>query len=162
MVSLPKKSSKKKSPSSPAKSTDKKSKSARSTRRRRKKAGVEDVVLALLKIYGRAVSRRRLHELVYLLENKYGVDLGVKFYGNPPLSKELDETVDKLVEEGLVKTLYVVGENYLTLYKPYYKLSEKGLEAASKKLDKSLEEKLVKLVEEVKSSKVSAVVSESK
>ncbi len=159
MVSLPKKSSKKKSPGSPAKSAGKKSKS---TRKRRKKAGVEDVVLALLKIYGRAVSRRRLHELVYLLENKYGVDLGVKFYGNPPLSKELDETVDKLVEEGLVKTLYVVGENYLTLYKPYYKLSEKGLEAASKKLDKSLEEKLVKLVEEVKSSKVSAVVSESK
>ncbi|GEM_PF-1389374 len=130
-------------------------KRAKRARRRRKKEGSREVILRLLAIYGKAVSKRRLHELVYLLENKYGVKLGFKFYGRPPISKELDDLVSTLVEEGLVETLYVVGENYLTLYKPYYKLSEKGREAVAE-LSAELEEKLSKLVEEVKSAKVSA------
>ncbi len=150
---MPKKSGSKKGKSKPKKAARKKA-----SRKRSQKYGVEDVVLRILHIYGRAVSRRRLHELIYLLENKYGVDLGLKFYGNPPFSKELDEVVSRLVEEELVRVLYVVGENYLTLYKPYYKLTEKGVEAA-KELDKGLEEILAKLVEEVKSSKVSATVT---
>ncbi len=151
---MPKKSGSKKGKTKTRKTTSRK----KSRKPSKSKPGVEDILLRLLQIYGRAVSRRRLHELVYLLENKYGFDLGLKFYGNPPFSKELDDLVARLIEEDLIRVLYVVGENYLTLYKPYYKLSGKGLEEV-KELDKGLEEVLVKLVEDVKNSRVSATVS---
>ncbi|RLE60417.1 MAG: hypothetical protein DRJ35_03315 [Thermoprotei archaeon] len=119
-------------------------------------------LLYLFYVYGKALSKKRVHELVYLLQEKYGVKLGFKFYGNPPLSMDLDERLSSLVEKGYLKVLYVVGENYLTLYKPYYKLTEKGEKIAEKKdFAKTDMKKINQLVEDVKQKKVSGIVSKT-
>lgn len=119
-------------------------------------------LLYLFYVYGKALSKKRVHELVYILKEKYGVKLPFKFYGNPPLSMDLDEKLSSLVERGYLKVLYVVGENYLTLYKPYYKLTERGEKIAEKKdFSKTDMKKIEQLVEDVKQNKISGIVSEA-
>ncbi|UNQ72850.1 hypothetical protein [Infirmifilum sp. NZ] len=113
-------------------------------------------LLYLLYSYGKAVSRRRLHELAFRLQKDYGVDLGFEFSGQPPFSKELDEKVQSLAERGLLKVVYSVGRSYLNLYKPYYKLTEKGARVIEKtefsKTDKELIEKMVNEIRASRSS----------
>lgn len=116
----------------------------------------EKKILYLLYVYGKALSKRKVHELVYLLQEKYGVNMGYRFYGNPPISKDLDDKLEQLVEKGYLRVLYVVGENYLTLYKPYYKLTKKGEKIASKKdIAKKDIEKIETLVSDFKQKRIS-------
>ncbi|MEZ0345994.1 MAG: hypothetical protein ABWK01_05545 [Infirmifilum sp.] len=92
----------------------------------------EKKLLYFFYTYGKAVSRRRIHELIYKLQNEYGVKLGFTFVGQVPYSKNLDEKLEHLVQKGFLKIIYSTGGNYLNLYKPYYKLTERGARIASK------------------------------
>jgi len=111
-------------------------------------------LLYLLYSYGKAVSRRRLHELVFRLQKDYGVDLGLEFSGQPLFSKELDEKLQSLADRGLLKVVYSVGGSYLNLYKPYYKLTERGARVIEKtEFSKTDKELIEKMVNEVRASR---------
>ncbi len=88
-------------------------------------------ILFLLYTYGKALSRRRIHSLAYEIQNR-GVKLGFNFHGSPPISKKLDEKLEKLAERGYLSKLYVAGPLFLNLYKVYYKVTEKGINVAKK------------------------------
>lgn len=107
----------------------------------------EKRLLYLFYVYGKAVSRKRIHELVYKLQTEHGVALGFTFAGQVPFSKQLDEKLEELVKKGYLKLIYSTGGSYLSLYRPYYKLSERGAKVAAKsdfsKTDKETIEKMV-------------------
>lgn len=110
---------------------------------------VDKKLLYLLHAYGRAVSKRRIHQLVYELQTKYGVNLGFSFLGPPPYSHELEERLESLVSKGLLKKFYVVGSSYTTLYKPFYAVTDKGAKAVEKKdFAKSDQEAIERLIAE--------------
>ncbi len=108
---------------------------------------VDKKLLYLFHLYGRAISRRKAHQLVYELQAKYGVQLGFRFTGSPPFSRELDERLESLVSRGYLKKLYLVGGGYTVLYKPFYAITERGTKAVEKrdfaKTDQEAIEKLV-------------------
>ena len=116
----------------------------------------EKRLLYLFYAYGKAISRRKVHELVYILQNEHGLDLGFTFAGQPPFSKSLDEMLKRLVQRGLLKLVYTTGANYLNLYKPYYKLTDKGARIASRsdfaKADKETIEKMVSSIKGAKNA----------
>ncbi len=124
----------------------------------------EKRLLYLLYSYGKAVSRKRIHELVFKLQEEYGVQLGFKFSGQPPISRELDEKLQALVDKGLVKVIYSVGGSYLSLYKPYYKLTERGARLAEReefsKTDKENIDRMVSDIRGAQKTKVSGVASQ--
>ncbi|ABL78202.1 hypothetical protein [Thermofilum pendens] len=110
----------------------------------------ERKLLYLLQVYGRPISRKALHRLVRIVQEKYGVDMGFSFSQDAAFSKELDAVLQKLAEEDYVKVLYAAGGRFLTLYKPLYALGKRGAAALSKKeLAKTDAEKLEKAVAEV-------------
>ncbi|MEM4790367.1 MAG: hypothetical protein QXQ60_00050 [Thermofilum sp.] len=110
---------------------------------------VDKKLLYLLYAYGRAVSKRRIHQLVYELQTKHGVNLGFKFLGSPPYSQDLEERLESLVSKGFLKKLYIVGSAYTTLYKPFYAVADKGVKAIEKRdFSKGDQEAIEKLVAE--------------
>ncbi|QOJ79548.1 hypothetical protein IG193_03565 [Infirmifilum lucidum] len=124
----------------------------------------EKRLLYLLYSYGKAVSRKRIHELVFKLQEEYGVQLGFKFSGHPPISKELDEKLQDLVNKGLVKVMYSVGGSYLSLYKPYYKLTERGVRLAKRgefsKTDKESIDRMVSDIRGAEKTRASGVAGQ--
>ncbi|MGC9107100.1 MAG: hypothetical protein ACP5IE_02780, partial [Infirmifilum sp.] len=54
----------------------------------------EKRLLYLFYVYGKAVSRKRIHELVHKLQTEHGVALGFTFAGQVPFSKQLDEKLE--------------------------------------------------------------------
>ena len=112
-------------------------------------------LLYLFYLYGRALSRRKVHQLIYDLQSRYGVNLGFRFTGSPPFSQELDEKLESLVSRGYLKKLYLVGGSYTTLYKPFYAITERGAKVVEKRdFSKADQEAIEKLVEEYKRGSV--------
>lgn len=108
---------------------------------------VDKKLLYLLYVYGRAISKRRAHQLVYELQARYGINLGFKFSASPPFSHELEERLESLVSRGFLKKLYVIGGGFMTLYKPFYAITDKGTKAIEKRdFSKSDQEAIEKLV----------------
>lgn len=108
---------------------------------------VDKKLLYLFHVYGKAISKRRVHHLVYELQASYGVDLGFKFLGSPPFSQELEERLESLVSRGLLKKLYVVGGSFTALYKPFFSITEKGAKAIERKdFSRNVQEAIEKLV----------------
>lgn len=95
------------------------------------------LVLLLLRSYGRPMERRALYAHVYELSKELSLDLG--FSGKYPYSRLLDQELSRMVEEGLIKRLYVVGPRFAELYREYFELTEKGEEFVEEIGDPELE-----------------------
>jgi len=123
---------------------------------------VDKKLLFLMSAYGKALSKRKIHQLVYDLQERYRVNLGFRFAGQPPYSQDLEARLENLVEKGFIKKVYVVGSSFTTLYKPYYALTEKGQKAIEKKdFSKSDQEAIERLAQEYKAEKGSRSLSEA-
>jgi len=115
---------------------------------------VDKKLLFLIYTYGKVLSKRKLHQLVYDLQERYRVNLGFSFAGQPPFSQDLDSGLESLVEKGFLKKVYVIGSRFTILYKPYYAITEKGVKAIEKRdFSKSDQEAIERLVREYKAAK---------
>ncbi len=115
---------------------------------------VDKKLLFLIYTYGKVLSKRKLHQLVYDLQERYRVSLGFSFAGQPPFSQDLDSRLESLVEKGFLKKVYVIGSRFTILYKPYYAITEKGVKAIEKRdFSKSDQEAIERLVREYKAAK---------
>jgi uncharacterized protein YwgA len=122
---------------------------------------VDKKLLFLIHTYGKALSKRKLHQLVYDLQERYRVNLGFRFAGQPPFSQDLEDRLEALVEKGFLKKVYVVGSRFTILYKPYYAITEKGVKAIEKRdFSKSDQEAIERLVQEYKAAKGAPAPSE--
>ncbi len=98
--------------------------------------GLRKLVLLLLKSYGRPMERRAIHSHLYELSRALKSDLG--FHERYAFSPLVERELDRMIAEGLLKRLYVVGPRFTELYREYLKLTEKGEEAAGQIEDREL------------------------
>ncbi len=118
-------------------------------------------ILILLNEYGKPVSRSKLHKMIFELQKEKKVKFNFTFYGAPPFSVQLQNKLEKMVERGYIRVLYLVGPGFLRLYTDYYAITEKGRQIASKKdIDKKDVKKIEEYVNEVKQSLASSPARE--
>ena len=107
-------------------------------------------LLCLVGVYGRPISRKGIHRLVKTLQEEYGVELGYNFSQGLVFSRELDEDIASLTERGYLKVLYAAGGRYLSLYRPFYALTERGRSALTRKdFSKTDAEKIERAIGEI-------------
>ncbi|HDJ97094.1 MAG TPA: hypothetical protein ENG54_01350 [Thermofilum sp.] len=110
-------------------------------------------ILILLNEYGKPVSRQKLHRMIYELQKEKNVKFNFTFYGSPPFSVKLQNKLEKMVERGYIRVLYLVGPGFLRLYTDYYAITEKGKQIAAKKdIDKKDIKKIEEYVNEMRQS----------
>lgn len=108
------------------------------------------LLLVILKCYGRPMERLSLHKYLYRILERTGLKLDLKFYGKPPFSPQVEEKVEELANEGLLKKLYMVGPLYTELYREYLRLTEKGREVLDTAKPRGFEGEIEKYFEEVR------------
>lgn len=111
---------------------------------------IESLVLLLLKNYGEPLEWGRLHACLRKASEELGLNLS--FYGD--YSPELERKLERMVEKGLVKVLYVIGPHYMELYKRYLALtkdSEKHLEVSVPESVEMVIKKCIDVSREVRS-----------
>lgn len=105
------------------------------------------LILLLLKNYGKPMERRMVHAVLHSLAQRLKADLG--FQGKHSYSPLIDHQLSELIDEGLLRPLYIVGPRYMELYREYVSLSEKGRELANQlnepELEKAIREHLLQL-----------------
>ncbi|MEM0042600.1 MAG: hypothetical protein QW381_02370 [Thermofilaceae archaeon] len=95
------------------------------------------LVLLLMKNYGKPLERRAIHAILYAVSQSSGIDLG--FRGKYPYSLLIDQQLSEMINEGLLRRLYIVGPHFMELYREYISLGEKGREIANSLNDPELE-----------------------
>ncbi|MEM0225696.1 MAG: hypothetical protein QXP94_04395 [Thermofilaceae archaeon] len=95
------------------------------------------LVLLLMKNYGKPLERRAIHAILYAVSQSAGIDLG--FRGKYPYSLLIDQQLSEMINEGLLRRLYIVGPHFMELYREYISLGEKGREIANSLNDPELE-----------------------
>ncbi|MEM1848326.1 MAG: hypothetical protein QW448_05225 [Thermofilaceae archaeon] len=95
------------------------------------------LVLLLMKNYGKPMERRAIHAILYAVSQSAGIDLG--FRGKYPYSLLIDQQLSEMINEGLLRRLYIVGPHFMELYREYISLGEKGREIANSLNDPELE-----------------------
>ncbi|MEM1667031.1 MAG: hypothetical protein QXM53_00020 [Thermofilaceae archaeon] len=95
------------------------------------------LVLLLMKNYGKPMERRAIHAILYAVSQSAGIDLG--FRGKYPYSLLIDLQLSEMINEGLLRRLYIVGPHFMELYREYISLGEKGREIANSLNDPELE-----------------------
>ncbi|MEM1870199.1 MAG: hypothetical protein QW517_03705 [Thermofilaceae archaeon] len=95
------------------------------------------LVLLLMKNYGKPLERRAIHAILYAVSQSAGIDLG--FRGKYPYSLLIDLQLSEMINEGLLRRLYIVGPHFMELYREYISLGEKGREIANSLNDPELE-----------------------
>ncbi|MEM2410255.1 MAG: hypothetical protein QXF87_07035 [Thermofilaceae archaeon] len=99
------------------------------------------LVLLLMKNYGKPMERRAIHAILYAVSQSVGIDLG--FHGKYPYSLLIDQQLSEMINEGLLRRLYIVGPHFMELYREYISLGEKGRELANR-LDEPELEKVIR------------------
>jgi uncharacterized protein YwgA len=105
--------------------------------------------------------RKRLQKIICILKNKYKIDFSYQFipYYYGPFSNSLSNTLDILIDSGLIEETYSTNNSIL---KYNYILTEKGKTLASKIIENNGVTELQSYVNELKSKTTPELVNLSK
>ena len=124
-------------------------------RRFSKKKGLytpSQIILSLLYLVGGCIrGRTRLENLLYLLQEKKGIDMGLKFYPGhfPYRSNEFEETLNILLGLGLIEERHILIGKSKVAYTHKYLLTEEGETRAKNLVTRILDDQTKIIIKDV-------------
>jgi len=118
------------------------------------------IVLAFLK-YGKIVGRKRFQKLIFLAKYKNGLEIPFNFimYHYGPYSRDLQNTIDKLVLNGYIKEKITLDENGFKVYS--YEITPTGIILVNLLLPKEFDNKIKDFLTCYKNKSTNEIVKES-